>query len=606
VGSLQVASRPPTANCQLPTANYQLPITNRQLPTANCQLPTANCQLPTAHCQLLTKPYLCTLLIIMISVNNVTLAYGKRVLFDEVNIGFTKGNCYGIIGANGAGKSTFLKIISGELEPNKGTVDISTGERMAVLNQNQFEFDDVTVLNTVLMGHKKMWKVMHERDAIYAKEDFTEADGLKAGELEHDFGEMGGYTAESDAATLLSELGVKAEMHQQLMKDIPANIKVRVLLAQALFGNPDILLLDEPTNNLDVETISWLENFLADYENIVLVVSHDRHFLDSVCTHVADVDKMKIKIYTGNYTFWYESSQLAARQAGDKNKKMEEKKKDLLEFIARFSANASKSKQATSRKKALDKLVFEDITPSNRKYPGIIFKQEREVGNEILQVDNLTKTIDGKTVFSKIKFDIQKGDKIAFISRDPIAVTSFFEIINNKMKADSGTVEWGTTVTTAYLPNDNSEYFEGSKLNLMDWLRQYVPPGTKDVDEDFLRGFLGKMLFSGDEILKQTNVLSGGEKVRCMISKMMLQNPNVLTLDEPTNHLDLESIIAFNDGMLAFPGIVLLTTHDHQFMQTVANRIIEITPKGMIDRLMSYDEYLADERVKAMREELYG
>ena len=542
----------------------------------------------------------------MISVNNVTLAYGKRVLFDEVNIGFTKGNCYGIIGANGAGKSTFLKIISGEIEPNKGTVDISTGERMAVLNQNQFEFDEVTVLNSVLMGHKKMWKVMHERDAIYAKEDFTEADGLKAGELEHDFGEMGGYTAESDAATLLSELGVKDDMHQQLMQDIPANIKVRVLLAQALFGNPDILLLDEPTNNLDVETISWLENFLADYQNIVLVVSHDRHFLDSVCTHVADVDKMKIKIYSGNYSFWYESSQLAARQAGDKNKKMEEKKKDLLEFIARFSANASKSKQATSRKKALEKLVFEDITPSNRKYPGIIFKQDREVGNEILQVENLSKSFDGRTVFSKIKFDIQKGDKIAFISRDPIAVTSFFEIINNKMKADSGTYEWGTTVTTAYLPNDNSEYFEGSKLNLMDWLRQYVPPGTRDVDEDFLRGFLGKMLFSGDEILKQTNVLSGGEKVRCMVSKMMLQNPNVLTLDEPTNHLDLESIIAFNDGMVSFSGIVLLTTHDHQFMHTVANRIIEITPKGMIDRLMTYDEYLEDDRVKAMREELYN
>ena len=542
----------------------------------------------------------------MISVNNVTLAYGKRVLFDEVNIGFTKGNCYGIIGANGAGKSTFLKIISGEIEPNKGTVDISTGERMAVLNQNQFEFDEVTVLNSVLMGHKKMWKVMHERDAIYAKEDFTEADGLKAGELEHDFGEIGGYTAESDAATLLSELGVKDDMHQQLMQDIPANIKVRVLLAQALFGNPDILLLDEPTNNLDVETISWLENFLADYQNIVLVVSHDRHFLDSVCTHVADVDKMKIKIYSGNYSFWYESSQLAARQAGDKNKKMEEKKKDLLEFIARFSANASKSKQATSRKKALEKLVFEDITPSNRKYPGIIFKQDREVGNEILQVENLSKSFDGRTVFSKIKFDIQKGDKIAFISRDPIAVTSFFEIINNKMKADSGTYEWGTTVTTAYLPNDNSEYFEGSKLNLMDWLRQYVPPGTRDVDEDFLRGFLGKMLFSGDEILKQTNVLSGGEKVRCMVSKMMLQNPNVLTLDEPTNHLDLESIIAFNDGMLSFSGIVLLTTHDHQFMHTVANRIIEITPKGMIDRLMTYDEYLEDDRVKAMREELYN
>ena len=542
----------------------------------------------------------------MISVNNVTLAYGKRVLFDEVNINFTKGNCYGIIGANGAGKSTFLKIISGEIEANKGTIDITPGERMAVLNQNQFAFDEHTVLDTVLMGHKKMWQVRHERDAIYAKEDFSEADGIKAGELEEQFGEMGGYTAESDAATLLSELGVKDELHAQLMKDISANLKVRVLLAQALFGNPDILLLDEPTNNLDVETIGWLENFLADYENIVLVVSHDRHFLDAVCTHVADVDKQKIKVYTGNYTFWYESSQLAARQASDKNKKMEEKKKDLLEFIARFSANASKSRQATSRKKALDKLVFEDIVPSNRKYPGIIFKQEREVGNEILKVENLSKSVEGKPLFSKIKFDMQIGDKIAFISRDPLALTTFFEVINGKQQADAGTYEWGTTVTNAYLPNDNSEYFVGNNDNLMDWLRQYVPPGTKDVDEDFLRGFLGKMLFSGDEIMKKTNVLSGGEKVRCMISKMMLQNPNVLILDEPTNHLDLESIIAFNDSMIAYTGIVLLTTHDHQFMQTVANRIIEITPNGMIDKLMTYDDYLADDRVKQSREELYG
>ncbi|MGF2412694.1 ABC-F family ATP-binding cassette domain-containing protein [Ferruginibacter sp.] len=542
----------------------------------------------------------------MISANNITLAYGKRVLFDEVNINFTKGNCYGVIGANGAGKSTFLKILSGEIEPNKGTVDITPGERMAFLNQNQFAFDEQTVLNTVMMGHSKMWKVMHERDAIYAKEDFTEADGIKAGELEEQFGEMGGYTAESDAATMLSELGVKDDLHQILMKDVAANIKVRVLLAQAIFGNPDILLLDEPTNNLDVETISWLENFLADYQNIVLVVSHDRHFLDAVCTHVADVDKNKIKVYTGNYSFWYESSQLAARQASDKNKKAEEKKKDLLEFIARFSANASKSKQATSRKKALDKLVFEDITPSSRKYPGIIFKQDREVGNEILKVENLTKTIEGKTIFSKVRFDVQKGDKIAFISRDPIALTSFFEIINGKMKADGGTYEWGTTVTTAYLPNDNSEYFTSSNYNLMDWLRQYVPPGTKDVDEDFLRGFLGKMLFTGDEIMKKTNVLSGGEKVRCMVSKMMLQNPNVLILDEPTNHLDLESIISFNDNMVSYTGIVLVTTHDHQFMQTVANRIIELTPKGIIDKLMTYDEYLADDRVKASREELYS
>ena len=541
----------------------------------------------------------------MISANNITLAYGKRVLFDEVNINFTKGNCYGIIGANGAGKSTFLKIISGEIEPNKGTIDITPGERMAVLNQNQFAFDDFSVINTVLMGHKKLWKVMHERDAIYAKEDFSEADGMKAGELENEFGEMGGYTAESDAATLLSELGVDDVVHQQLMKDISANLKVRVLLAQALFGNPDILLLDEPTNNLDVETIAWLENFLADYENIVLVVSHDRHFLDSVCTHVADVDRSKIKVYTGNYSFWYESSQLAARQMSDKNKKMEDKRKDLLDFIARFSANASKSKQATSRKKALEKLVIEEIQPSNRKYPGIIFKQEREVGNEILKVENLSKSIDGKKLFSKLNFDIQKNQKVAFLSKDPMALTAFFEIINGKMQQDGGTYEWGTTITQAYLPNDNKEYFEGSNDNLMDWLRQFVPPTVKDVDEDFLRGFLGKMLFSGDEILKKTSVLSGGEKVRCMLSKMMLQNPNVLTLDEPTNHLDLESIIAFNDSMIAFSGIVFFTTHDHQFMQSTANRIIEITPNGMIDKLMTYDEYLQDERVKQQKEELY-
>ncbi len=542
----------------------------------------------------------------MISVNNVTLAYGRRVLFDEVNINFIKGNCYGIIGANGAGKSTFLKIISGEIEPNKGTVNITPGERMAVLAQNQNAFDEDTVLNTVLMGHKEMWKVQHERDAIYTKEDFSEADGIRAGELEEKFGEMGGYTAESDAATLLSELGVEDDLHQTLMKDVSGNLKVRVLLAQALFGNPDILLLDEPTNNLDVETIAWLENFLADYENIVLVVSHDRHFLDAVCTHVADVDKNKIKIYTGNYTFWYESSQLAARQATDKNKKAEEKKKDLLEFIARFSANASKSKQATSRKKALDKLVFEDITASSRKYPGIIFKPEREVGNDILKVEGLAYKHEGKPLFSKLNFDVQRTDKIAFLSKDPLALTSYFEVINGRLPATGGSYEWGTTITTAYLPNDNSEFFEGSQYNLMDWLRQYVPPGTRDVDEDFLRGFLGKMLFTGEEIMKKTTVLSGGEKVRCMVSKMMLQNPNVLMLDEPTNHLDLESITSFNDSMINFPGVVLFTTHDHQFMQTVANRIIELTPNGMIDKLMTYDEYLADERVREQREMLYG
>jgi ATPase subunit of ABC transporter with duplicated ATPase domains len=541
----------------------------------------------------------------MISVNNVTLAYGKRVLFDEVNLNFVKGNCYGIIGANGAGKSTLIKIISGEIEPNKGSVSITPGERMAVLRQDQFEFDEVTVLNTVLMGHKKMWNTMLEKDAIYMKEDFSEEDGMKAGHLEAEFGEMGGYTAESDAATLLNQLGVPDDVHQMLMKDVAANIKVRILLAQALFGNPDVLLLDEPTNNLDVSTISWLENFLADYENIVLVVSHDRHFLDAVCTHVADVDKQKIKIYTGNYTFWYESSQLAARQATDKNKKMEEKKKDLLEFIARFSANASKSKQATSRKKALDKLVFEDITPSSRKYPGIIFKPERDPGNQILNVQKLSKTVEGKTLFKEVTFDVVKGQKIAFLSRDPVALTSFFEIINNRMKPDHGKFEWGTTITTAYLPNDNSEFFENN-LSLLDWLRQFVPGHYTDVDEDFLRGFLGKMLFSGDEINKKTNVLSGGEKVRCMISRMMLQNPNVVILDEPTNHLDLESITAFNDGMISFPGIVLMTTHDHQFMQTVANRIIEITPKGIIDRLSTYDEYLEDERIKNLQEELYN
>ncbi|HRN91977.1 MAG TPA: ATP-binding cassette domain-containing protein [Ferruginibacter sp.] len=542
----------------------------------------------------------------MISVNNVTLAYGKRVLFDEVNIQFTKGNCYGIIGANGAGKSTFLKIISGEIEPNKGSVDITPGERMAVLAQNQFAFDDYTVVNTVMMGHKKMWEVMHEKDALYMKEDFSEADGIRAGELEHEFGEMGGYTAESDAATLLSELGVKDAYHSLLMKDLSANLKVRVLLAQALFGNPDILLLDEPTNNLDVETISWLENFLADYQNIVLVVSHDRHFLDAVCTHVADVDRSKIKIYTGNYTFWYESSQLAARQMADKNKKMEEKRKDLLDFIARFSANASKSKQATSRKKALEKLVIEDIQPSNRRYPGIIFKQDREVGNEILKVEQMSKSLDGRVLFHNAHFDVHRNDKIAVISRDPLATTMFYEIINGKATPDSGRYEWGTTITKAYLPNDNAEFFKGNNDNLMDWLRQFVPPTVKDVDEDFLRGFLGKMLFSGDEILKKTGVLSGGEKVRCMLSKMMLQNPNVIILDEPTNHLDLESIIAFNDGVISFGGVVLFTTHDHQFMQTVANRIIELTPKGMIDRLMTFDEYLADERVKQLREEMYA
>lgn len=540
----------------------------------------------------------------MLSARNITLAYGKRVLFDEVNINFTKGNCYGIIGANGAGKSTFLKILSGEIEPNKGTVEVSPGERMAVLKQNQFEFDECTVLNTVLMGHKHLWDVMHERENIYAKADFTEEDGMRAGELEAEFGEMGGYESESNAGSLLSSLGVEEQFHQALMKDIPGNLKVRVLLAQALFGNPDILLLDEPTNGLDIETIGWLENFLADYENIVLVVSHDRHFLDSVCTHVADVDRQKIKIFTGNYTFWYESSQLMSRQISDKNKKVEEKRQALLDFIARFSANASKSKQATARKKALEKLTIEEIEPSNRKYPGIIFQPLREVGNQILNVENLEKSVDGRKLFSKISFSIHKGEKIALLSRDPLAVTNFFEIINGNIEADNGKYEWGTTITRAYLPIENSSFFtEG--LSLIEWLRQYVPAYVTDADEPFLRGFLGKMLFSGDDILKKTNVLSGGEKVRCMLSRMMLQSPNVIMLDQPTNHLDLESIQAFNDGCQMFPGIVLLTSHDHTFMQTVANRVIEITPSGTIDRLMTFDEYIEDERVRTLREEMY-
>ena len=541
----------------------------------------------------------------MISVKDIKLAYGKRVLFEEVNLNFTKGNCYGVIGANGAGKSTFLKILSGEIEPNKGRVEITPGERMAVLKQNQFAFDEETVLNTVLMGHTKLWQVAKEREAIYALADFTEEDGIRAGELEHEFGEMGGYTADSDAATLLGELGVKEEYHPLLMKDIPANLKVRVLLAQALFGNPDILLLDEPTNGLDIETIGWLENFLADYENIVLVVSHDRHFLDAVCTHVADVDRQKIKIFTGNYTFWYESSQLMARQLGDKNKKVEEKRQALIDFIARFSANASKSRQATSRKKALEKLTIEEIEPSYRKYPGIIFQPLREVGNQILNITNLKKTVEGRVLFDQVSFTVNKGDKIALLSQDPLAVTAFYNIIAGEATADGGAFEWGSTITYAYLPQENARFFNGD-MNLMDWLRQYVPDHVKDVDEPFLRGFLGKMLFSGEDVLKKTNVLSGGEKVRCMISRMMLQNPNVILLDQPTNHLDLESIQSFNEQCTDYKSIVLLSSHDHTFMQTVANRVIELTPKGIIDRLMTFDEYLVDERVKALRTEMYS
>ena len=541
----------------------------------------------------------------MISARNITLSFGKRVLFDEVNVSFTKGNCYGIIGANGAGKSTFLKILSGEVEPTKGTVEITPGERMSFLKQNHFEFDEETVLNTVLMGHKRMWDVMHAKDALYAKEDFTEEDGIKAGELEAEFGEMGGYEAESNAASFLSDLGVKEDMHGMYMKDIPSNLKVRVLLAQALFGNPDILLLDEPTNGLDIETIGWLENFLADYENIVLVVSHDRHFLDTVCTHVSDVDRAKIKTFTGNYSFWYESSQLMARQMSDKNKKNEDKRAALLDFIARFSANASKSKQATSRKKALEKLTIEEIEPSNRKYPGIIFQPLREVGNQILNVEKLSYAVEGRNLFKDVSFSVSKNDKIAFLSKDPLAITYFFQIINDIVKADTGSYEWGTTVTKAYLPVEHNDEFT-LPLTLMDWLRQFVPAHITDADEPFIRGFLGKMLFSGDDVMKKTNVLSGGEKVRCMVSKMMLQNPNVVVLDQPTNHLDLESIQSFNEGCQNFPGIVLMTSHDHTFMQTVANRVIELTPKGVIDRLMTFDEYMEDKRVQELRAEMYS
>jgi ATPase subunit of ABC transporter with duplicated ATPase domains len=541
----------------------------------------------------------------MLSARNISLSYGKRVLFDEVNISFIKGNCYGVIGANGAGKSTFLKILSGEIEPNKGTVEIGKGERMSFLKQNQFEFDDYTVLTTVMMGHKKLMEVQSTKDAIYADPNASEHEYLIAGDLEAEFGEMGGYTAESDAAVFLSELGVEEKFHQSLMKEIPSNYKLRVLLAQALFGNPDILLLDEPTNGLDIETIGWLENFLADYENIVLVVSHDRHFLDAVCTHVADVDKSKIKVYTGNYSFWYESSQLAARQLNDKNKKTEDKRAALIDFIARFSANASKSRQATSRKKALEKLSIDEIEPSNRKYPGIIFQPLREVGNQILNVENLAKSVDGRNLFDKISFSIHKGEKIAVLSKDPLAVTTFFEIINGLADPEKGKYEWGTTIYKAYLPIENSGFFK-EELSLMDWLRQFVPSHITDADEPFIRGFLGKMLFGGDDINKKTLVLSGGEKVRCMISRMMLQNPNVIILDQPTNHLDLESIQSFNEGCQTFPGIVLLTSHDHTFMETVANRIIELTPKGIIDRLMTFDEYINDKKVKELRGEMYN
>ncbi|HYG40257.1 MAG TPA: ATP-binding cassette domain-containing protein [Cytophagales bacterium] len=536
----------------------------------------------------------------MISVSNLSLRFGKRVLFEDVNIKFASGNCYGVIGANGAGKSTFLKILSGDIDPTTGAVSITPGERLAVLKQNHFEFDEVPVLQTVIMGHKKLWGIMQEKDAIYMKPDFSDADGVRASELEGQFADMNGWNAESDAAELLSALGVKEDLHLKLMKEINGNEKVRVLLAQALFGNPDILLLDEPTNDLDVETIMWLENFLADFKNTVIVVSHDRHFLDSVCTHVVDIDFSKIQLYTGNYTFWYESSQLASKQRSDQNKKVEEKRKELQEFIERFSANASKSKQATSRKKLLEKLTVDDIRPSTRKYPAIIFKPDREAGTQILNVEKLSKTNEDGLLFSDITFSIDKGDKVAVISKESLATTSFFEVINEEKKPDRGEFKWGVTITKAYLPLDNSDFFNVD-LNLIDWLRQF----STEKDETFIRGFLGRMLFTGEETLKKAKVLSGGEKVRCMISRMMLQNANLLVLDEPTNHLDLESITAFNNSLKDFKGSILFTSHDHEFVQTVANRIIELTPSGIIDKRMSYDEYLSNEAIKNLRAEMY-
>ncbi|MFN9519955.1 MAG: ABC-F family ATP-binding cassette domain-containing protein [Bacteroidota bacterium] len=538
----------------------------------------------------------------MITVSNLSLRYGKRVLFEDVNVKFTPGNCYGIIGANGAGKSTFLKILAGEIDPTTGHVSITPGERMSVLRQNHFEFDQYPVLQTVVMGNKKLWDIMHEKDMLYAKPDFSDADGERVGELEGLFAEMEGWNAESDAAELLSNLGVKEELHSKLMSELSGKEKVRVLLAQALFGNPDILLLDEPTNDIDVETITWLENFLADFQNTVIVVSHDRHFLDAVCTHVADIDFGKIQLFTGNYTFWYESSQLALRQRSDQNKKIEDKRKELQEFIERFSANASKSRQATSRKKLLEKLVVDDIKPSSRKYPGIIFRADRDCGDQILRVEHLSKkTEDGPLLFNDITFTLDKGDKVAILSREHLAVTAFFEIIADEVTPDTGSFTWGQTITRSYLPNENRKFFTGEN-NLIDWLRQF----SKEKDETYIRGFLGKMLFSGEEVFKMSNVLSGGEKVRCMISRMMLTNANCLLLDEPTNHLDLETITAFNEALQDWKHIAIFSSHDHTFTQSIANRIIELTPNGVLDKRMSYDEYLEDERIQELRGKLYA
>lgn len=537
----------------------------------------------------------------MIQVNNLGQQFGKRTLFQEVNLTFTPGNCYGIIGANGAGKSTLMRILSGELQPTHGTVTFGPGERLSVLSQNHFEFDDCTVMETVLRGHSVLWDIMQEKDAIYAKEDFSDADGIRAAELEEKFAELEGWNAESDAAALLSGLGIKEVNHYTLMRDMSANEKVRVLLAKALFGNPDNLLLDEPTNDLDLETVSWLENYLANFENTVLVVSHDRHFLDAVSTHTLDIDYNKMTLFAGNYSFWYQSSQLALRQQQMANKKAEEKRKELLEFIRRFSANVAKSKQTTSRKKMLEKLNVEDIKPSSRRYPGIIFTPEREVGNKILEVKGLAASQDGDVLFRDVNFQIEKGDKVAFLSHDPRAMTALFEIIMGNRRADAGDFAWGQTITTAYLPLDNNSFFN-TDFNLVDWLCQY----SKDSSEIYLKGFLGKMLFSGEEVLKKASVLSGGEKIRCMIARMMLTDANTLVLDSPTNHLDLESIQAFNNTLQAYPGIILMSSHDHEFIQTVCNRIIELTPNGIIDKMMDYDDYITDERVAAAKERLYG
>lgn len=537
----------------------------------------------------------------MISTSGVTLQFGKRVLFKDVSIKFTPGNCYGVIGANGAGKSTFLKLLSGDIEPTKGSIDITPGERMSVLKQDHFAFDEYEVLRTVIMGNQHLVDIMDEKDAIYAKPDFSDEDGIRAGELEAEFAELNGWDAESDAAKLLNGLGIGEEYHYQKMSELDPALKVRVLLAQALFGNPDILLLDEPTNHLDLASINWLEDFLAGFENTVIVVSHDRHFLNQVCTHIADVDFGKIQLYVGNYDFWYHSSQLALQLAKDANKKKEEKIKELQTFIARFAANASKSKQATSRKKLLDKITLDDIKPSSRRYPYIAFTPDREAGDQLLLVEGISKTIDGEKVLNNVSFTVRKGDKIAFTGPNSAGKTALFQILMGEMEPDEGSFKWGVTTTQAYLPNDNTEYFEGCELSLTDWLRQY----SKDPDESFVRGFLGRMLFSGEESLKQASVISGGEKVRCMLSKMMLSGANVLLMDEPTNHLDLESITALNDGLINFQGTLLFVSHDHQFVQTIADRIIELTPEGVFDKLTSYDDFLADEDVQARLAKMY-